>query len=149
MATVELSDDTLEALAEWVNERRAERGKKAEHQALLDAIEGRTSGLSDDDVEKIARRVLTLADEDAAAADKGDDGAGGGGKGKGDGTSNEPPPPAKKTGTRKGRRRGNAYDYDVDEKGRQVPIGVARIYNGDDEPDEVTFSLEDDGGEES
>lgn len=49
----------------------------------------------------------------------------------------DPPAQKPKKKTRPGRKSGNAYDWDVDERGQVVPLGMARVYGGDDEDDEV------------
>lgn len=48
--------------------------------------------------------------------------------------------------TRPGRKSGTAYQFTVDDAGRVVPLDVAEIYAGEDEPDEV--ELDDDGGDD-
>lgn len=53
----------------------------------------------------------------------------------------------RKLATRPGRKKGAAYDYDVDDQGRPVKLGTAKVYSGDDEPDEVTYEVDDDEGE--
>lgn len=39
--------------------------------------------------------------------------------------------------TRQGRKSGNAYDWDVDDDGNVRKLDIARVYQGEDEPDEV------------
>ena len=39
--------------------------------------------------------------------------------------------------TRPGRKSGRAYGWWIDEKGKVIPLDIARIYSGEDEPDEV------------
>lgn len=46
---------------------------------------------------------------------------------------NDPPKPK----TRAGRKSGNAYDWDVDDDGKVVRLDMAKVYTGEDEPDEV------------
>lgn len=46
-------------------------------------------------------------------------------------------PKNKKARTRPGRKSGRAYDWWVDEEGEVVRLDIARIYSGEDEPDEI------------
>lgn len=144
---------TGERLRRWAaeldDEERAE--KESATQERIDRLEAASSrgGLTEEQAEtlKRARALLDALDEEdrrAAAKDTGDDG-----EGDDDAGGSDDPPATRRTGTRKGRKRGNAYDYDVDEKtGRPVPLGVAKVYQGDDEPDQVEFEIvDDDGGE--
>lgn len=84
----------------------------------------------------------------AADPDPGADGQGagnGGGSGGGRRSAEpDPKPTAKKK--RPGRKSGQVYDFDVDENGRPVPLDVARVYTGEDEPDLVEYDDEDDDG---
>lgn len=50
--------------------------------------------------------------------------------------------------TRPGRKSGRAYDWTV-ENGKVVHLDVARIYSGDDEPNEVEITADDDDEDES
>lgn len=50
------------------------------------------------------------------------------------------PPPAEKQ-LRPGRRSGMAYDWWVDDEGQVTKLDVARVYNGEDEPDEVEIPI--------
>lgn len=52
----------------------------------------------------------------------------------------------KKNKTRKGRRKGAAYDWYIDDKGKVVITDIAQVYSGEDEPDEV--EMWDNGDEE-
>lgn len=49
----------------------------------------------------------------------------------------EPPQETEPVTVRPGRRSGMAYDWDVDEDGQVVELPVARVYTGEDEPDEI------------
>jgi hypothetical protein len=125
------------------DEERAEREKTT--QERIDRLEAAAArgGLSEkqqktlDDAETL---LAELEREDRRAASNGGGDSGGqggdGGGGSGDG---DPPPP--KTATRAGRKRGRAYDYDVDEQGAVSKLDVARIWANDDEPDEVEYPL--------
>lgn len=53
---------------------------------------------------------------------------------------NEPPPDedaGDELSTRPGRKKGNLYDWDVDEAGNVVRLDIPHVYSGDDEEDEV------------
>lgn len=50
--------------------------------------------------------------------------------------------------TRAGRKSGGAYPFDIDDGGRVIPLSVARVYNGPDEPDEVELPDEDEDEDE-
>jgi hypothetical protein len=45
--------------------------------------------------------------------------------------------------TRPGRKSGRAYGWWIDEDGKVIPLDIARIYSGEDEPDEVELLPED------
>ena len=136
--------DDLDDLADWLEQRRKSRSERAAQQDLhrkIDDLAGR--GLSDEDVERIARRVTAIANEPPGEGD----GAGADGQGAGDGDGGDggaSPPPPKPKRTRPGRRAGNVYDWDVDADGRVVRLGTAKVYNGDDEPDQVDLPDDED-----
>ena len=138
-AVAGLDDDDLEALAAWLEQRRAARGaaqSRADLEARIDALSTKT--LSDEEVERIAQAVVKLAADGSGASDGGagsGDPPPGPGKSKGDAGDDDPPPATKKT--RPGRRNGNVYSWDVDEAGNVVELDTAKVFQGDDEPDEV------------
>lgn len=53
-----------------------------------------------------------------------------------------------KTRTRPGRKSGRAYGWWVDDKGEVIPLDIARIYSGEDEPDTVELLPKDEEEEE-
>lgn len=55
------------------------------------------------------------------------------------------PPKNKPKRTRPGRRSGAVYDWFVDENGKVVKAEVAKVYTGEDEPDEVELPEDEDG----
>ena len=145
--------DSLRKLAASLDEEEAAELATAERERV-DRLEARLErgGLNEEDAETLrrARALLKALDEEDAtdAGSAGDGGAGGGRSKSKDSENGDSPPP--RTATRPGRRRGNAYDYDLDDKGRPVKLSTARIYSGDDEPDEIEYELdaedEDDAG---
>lgn len=145
----------LKALLRQALEQVEEQEKSDELEARLQRIEQHRGpltgaelvsalrGLSDDELAELrgtvlesrARRELERRDDDGDGGDGGKPAdAGDGGK-----------PPAKRK--RPGRKAGAAYDFDVDDDGRVIPLEVARVYTGDDEPDEVELPDDDGAGE--
>jgi hypothetical protein len=130
---VALRDRLRQALDE---DEREEREAKLDErlgkiETKIETIE-RAPGEDDDELAALVQQLKeTRAELDAlkAASTKpaDDDDNEGKGKGKGKGT------------TRPGRKAGNAYDWDVDDDGKVIELPVARVYSGEDEPDEVAL----------
>lgn len=149
----DLDRDDLDALADWLDERRKRKTERQAQQELRDRIDGLAGQrLSDEDVERIAAAVNRQSD----GPDGTQPGTSGEGPGSGGGSSDpdDSPGPDPKPGRKRyrpGRRSGNAYDFDVDDKGQVVRLDVARIYQGEDEPDRVELPGDDggDGGDDA
>ena len=131
-----------------------ESDEKAEHEDAqrrkLEELEARA--FSEDDraaLDRIKKLVAELDEDDAKDEDEKEDDEGEDDdelearrlkrkakrKAKPAEDEDEDEKPAPKT--RPGRKRGAAYDWDVDEDGEVRRLDVARIYDGDDEPDTV------------
>lgn len=97
---------------------------------------------SDDELDALRGTVLGgMAGRVAEDREDGNGDSGGGG-------DPPKPKPKPKPRTRPGRKSGNAYDWWVDDDGNVTRLDVARIYSGDDEPDEVEIrAAEDDNGD--
>src|ERR1035437_9356780 len=80
------------------------------------AIEDALEEISDEEMELVMRHRAGTAAPPAAAA-----------------TEEEPP----KAKTRPGRKKGSAYQWGVDDKGKVQKTDIAHIFSGEDEPDEV------------
>ncbi len=121
LAAVEQSKakDELEERFKRLEERRPEL-RMSDVMAALE-------GASDEELDALQGTVL--GGRAAAVLDDRDD----------DDNDDDPPatPPKPKPRTRPGRKSGSAYDWDVDKDGEVVPVGMARVYSGDDEPEEV------------
>lgn len=141
-----LQDRLRKMAQEMDDDERAEREKTTQERIdRLEAAEQR-GGLSAEQTETLekARALLdALEEEDRRDAARG----GASGDGGGDGGDGGDPPPKPRTATRPGRKKGQAYDVDYDDKGRPIKLDVARVYGGDDEPDEIEYELDDDEDE--
>lgn len=145
---------TSQHLRRWAQELDdEERGEReTELAAKVDRLEAaaKRGGLSEEQAQTLERAQAlldALEEEDKrAAADESGSSSSSGSNGGGGSDDDDEDTPARRTATRKGRKRGNAYDYDVDEKGRPVKLGVAKVYQGDDEPETVEYELDDDEG---
>lgn len=141
--------DAMRRLADELDadDKKELEAATAERIDRLEAAQTR-GGLSEEQADTLARAraLLDELDKDppddrgGAPGGSGDDDDGGGGDG-------DEPPPSRRTAKRPGRKRGQAYDYDVDEKGRPVKLGTAKVYGGDDEPDEIEYELDADDDE--
>lgn len=146
--TAKLSD----AMRRLADELDADEKKELEAATVerIDRLEAAQSrgGLTEEQATTLqrARALLDELDKDPGEGEGSPSGSGGGGGSDvGDGAD---PPPTRRTEKRPGRRRGNAYDWEPDEKGRPQKLGTAKVYQGDDEPDEIEYELDaDDEGE--
>lgn len=137
----DLDRDDLDWLQEQLEQRRKARGDAAARASLESQIQALSEKtLTDEEVDRIAAAVIKRSEAAPAGGDgAGADGQGAGeGGGSGDGGNGDPDPKPKKL-TRQGRKSGSVYDWDVDDDGRVVPLDVAKVYNGEDEADEVEY----------
>lgn len=128
----EASEEKLETRLRTIEENRGRDFTKDELKRIL-------GELDDDDRDEVIEALIDP--ERWARAREGDP------SGDGPGTSDEPAgsdddPSPPKPKTRPGRKANMAYDWDVDDDGRVVELDVARIYSGEDEPDEVELPAE-------
>lgn len=126
---------TPDRLRKWADELEAE--DKAELEAAerkrIEELAARPA-LDEDDVKWLREMRADFENwRSSQPADKPDPAASGGDKPAP--APDDKPPPERRT--RPGRKTGQAYDWDVDEQGKVTKIGVATIYSGEDEPDEV------------
>jgi hypothetical protein len=104
---------------------------------LVSALEN----ASDEELDALEHTVLAdlvreaRKEQETGAPPEEDGGAAGGGGGRA-----APPPPEPRK--RPGRRSGMAYDWWVDDDGRVTKLDVARVYTGEDEPEEVELPAE-------
>lgn len=139
-----LTSEDLRKLADELDAREQAEVTKAEKDRL-DALEAKLaekteaeSALSADDLAFI-REMREERDrarrEDRREQDDDDD------EGDDDGkpAAKERKPKVK---TRPGRKNSQAYDFTVDEQGNVIRDGMAHIYSGEDEPDEVELPAE-------
>lgn len=144
MAETALTSADLRELADKLD-GRSKAAAEQELQARVDRLEAAQArgGLTEEQARTLSNAQALLDDLDReqeeeekkrkpAPKSNGDGGDGG---------------TQRKLATRPGRKKGAAYDYDVDEQGRPVKLGTAKVYSGDDEPDEVTYEVDDDEGE--
>jgi hypothetical protein len=141
-----------QALRKLADELDADEKRELEaaERARVDRLEARLErgGLSEEDSEtlKRARALLDALDQepdDDQPATRGGAGgsSNGSGSGGGSGDGDAPPP---RTATRPGRKRGNAYDWEPDDSGAPRRLSTARVFSGDDEPDEIEYELVED-----
>lgn len=64
-------------------------------------------------------------------------------------STDEPPAAKPPRRTRPGRKSGMAYDWWVDDEGRVTKLDIARVYTGEDEPDEVELPDEEETEEKA
>lgn len=128
----------LRAAAEAAEaDERADRDADAMERlkAMEERAQGETLSAEDRELLEWARKFRAELDKD----DEPDEPPAA--KPKDEAKPDEPEPEAKPKRVRPGRKSGGAYDFDVDEStGKVVKLDVARIYSGEDEPDEVEIA---------
>lgn len=141
MAETALTSADLRELADKLD-GRSKAAAEQELQARVDRMEAALSrgGLTEEQQRTLASAQALLDELDAEQDEEEKPKRNGKPKPKDEGVQ-------RKLATRPGRKKGAAYDYDVDDQGRPVKLGTAKVYSGDDEPDEVTYEVDDDEGE--
>lgn len=118
------------------NERQATQDRIAslERQLSNQPADQRRHALDDLDADEVELIRQHRAGPPSGAA--GDNGAGAGDGGDGGGAGDDPPSGSRRR-TREGRKRGQAYDWTLNDDGEVVRLDVARVWNEDDEDDRV------------